>query len=282
MHDILSLIQKLSVFVFIAGGMAAMGLVLSPRDILAPLRNVRVVLLALALNFLFAPAFAWALTLLVPLARPYATGLLLLGSAAGAPFLPKLAGTARCGAELALALMVLLTAVTIVFMPVALPLMVPGLKADAWGIARPLLLLIVAPLAGGMLVKRLLAPLAARLAPMVSAVSNASALLLVVLVVALNFRALLGLFGTFALLTCAVYFAGTFAAGWLLGGPGPETRGVMGLAAAARNFGAALVPAAGSFPDPGVMLMVTSGAIVCVAVTFPLAAWVRARIPRAA
>ena len=72
-----------------------MGLTLTLRAIAAPLRDVRLVLLALGLNFVVAPAFAWLLTLVIPPDPGHAIGLLLLGGAAGAPFLPKVVETAR-------------------------------------------------------------------------------------------------------------------------------------------------------------------------------------------
>ena len=101
MADLLQLLEKVSLLAFLVSSMLAMGLTLTPHAIVAPLRNVRLVLLALGLNFVFAPAFAWLLTVVIPLDRGHAIGLLLLGGAAGAPFLPKVVETAR--GDLALA-----------------------------------------------------------------------------------------------------------------------------------------------------------------------------------
>ncbi len=277
MADLLHHIERLSVLAFLVSSMAAMGLTLTLQSILAPLRDPRLVLLALALNFVLAPAFAWLLTLVIPLDHGHAAGLLLLGGAAGAPFLPKLVETARGDLPLAAALMGLLTLGTILFLPLALPRMIPGLAANAWSIARPLVLLIVLPLAAGMMIKSHAAALAACAAPVLAKIGNAALLLLFVLLIALNLRALLGVVGSGAILAALLYFAGLFIIGWLLGGSKPEVRGVLGLATAARNFGAALVPAASSFSDPNVTIMVIVGAIVCLGVTFVAARWVGIR-----
>src|SRR4051794_30532525 len=126
MELLLPHLQKLSVVVFLVSSMGAIGLALSPRTVAAPLREWRFVLLAVALNFVLAPAFAWLLTAVIPLNPAHAAGLLLLGGAAGAPFLPKLVETARGDLAVAAALMVLLTAGTILFLPFALPVMIPG------------------------------------------------------------------------------------------------------------------------------------------------------------
>ena len=51
MSEILTVIAKLSVFTFIITSMLAMGLSLTVKQIIDPLRNVKVVLLALLANF---------------------------------------------------------------------------------------------------------------------------------------------------------------------------------------------------------------------------------------
>ncbi|EDY20840.1 Bile acid:sodium symporter [Chthoniobacter flavus Ellin428] len=277
MLPLLQSLEKVSVFVFLVSSMAAVGLNLTPHAIFQPLRNGKMVALALALNFVFAPAFAWLLTVLIPLQHEHAVGLILLSGAAGAPFLPKLTETAHGDLPLAVALMALLTIGTILFLPLALPLLIPGLQADPWSIARPLILLIVLPLLAGMLIKNRAASLAARAAPLLGKVGNLSLLVLFVLLVVLNLHAVLGVVGSGAILAAALYILGLFIAGWVLGGAGPETRGVLGLATSARNFGAALVPATSSLHDPKVTTMLIVSAIVCLVVTFLAASWVRRR-----
>jgi bile acid:Na+ symporter, BASS family len=235
MADLLHLIEKLSVFAFLVSSMLGTGLSLTLTAVLAPLRHIRLVLLALGLNFILAPAFAWLLTIIVPLRRGLAIGLLLLGSAAGAPFLPTLAKAARGDLAFSVALMALLTVGTIVFMPLLLPLMVPGLQGKPWDIARPLLLLIVLPLAVGMLTAAKAAPFAVRAAPILMKVGNGFLLLLFVLLIALNVPALLGVVGSRAIAAVMLYSIGLLAAGWMLGGPKPELGAVIALGTAARN-----------------------------------------------
>src|SRR6516165_6009145 len=203
MADSLHLIERFSVFAFLVSSMLGTGLSLTLRAILAPLRDIRFVLVALGLNFVLAPSFAWLLTLIIPLQRGQAIGLLLLGGAAGAPFLPTLAKTARGDLGFSVALMTLLTVGTILFMPFALPVMIPGLQANPWGIARPLLLLILLPLILGMLI-------AGRAAPVVMKVGNAFLLLLFVLLVGLNVHSLLALLGSGAIAAVVFYILALF------------------------------------------------------------------------
>ena len=131
----------------------------------------------------------------------------------------------------------------------------------------------------GMLLKSCAATFAGRAAPVLGKIGSASLVLLFVLLVVLNFHDLLGVIGSGAILATLLYFAGLFILGWLLGGSKPEVRGVLGLATTARNFGAALVPAASSFTDSKVTIMIIVGAIVCLIVAFLAARWLRRRLP---
>jgi BASS family bile acid:Na+ symporter len=266
---------RIALLTFLVSSMLAAGLSLRPRAILAPLRDVRLVLAAIALNFVVAPVFAVLLTLVIPLERPHAIGLLLLGGAAGAPFLPKLAESAGGDVGFAVALMILLTVGTTFFMPLVLPLLIPGLQAGPWSIARPLVVFILTPLAIGMLLQSLVPVFCAAYQPALAKLGNISALVLIALLVVLHFYDLLGVVGSGALAVGAVFIAGLGLAGYLLGGSREEIRGVLGLGTGARNVGAALVPASQSFSDPRVVIMLVACTIVMLIVLVPAARWLR-------
>lgn len=254
--------QKLILLLFLLSSMFGAGLSLTLSALLAPLRQMKVVILALGLNFIIAPAWAWLLTLIIPLEQGHAIALLLLGGAAGAPFLPKLAEAARGDLAFAVALMALLTAGTILFMPLALPLIIPGLEADPWKIAQPLLLLIVTPLLLGMSFNAVATGFASRIRPGVGVIANLSLAILFALLVALNVRALLGVIGSGAILAAILYVIGLLVAGWIFGGSDPGKRKLMALGTAGRNFGAAFVPAATSFTDPKIEVALIVNALV--------------------
>src|SRR5262245_47538237 len=209
--------------------MVPAGLGLSVRDIVAPLRRTRLVLFAVAANFVFAPGLAYALTQLVTLERPYEIGLLLLGGAAGAPFLPKLAEAAHGDVAFSVGLMLLLVVGSIIYMPLVLPVLIPGLSADPWPLLRPLLVTMLLPLAAGVAVKSWSEPWAARLRPTVSTVSNVTMILAVVLLIGLNFRSMIGTFGTGAVAVAVVFVGISLTVGYSLGGPASTSRSVLGL-----------------------------------------------------
>ena len=90
MSEIIRVIAQLSALTFIITSMLAMGLSLTLKQIMDPPRITRVVLLALLGNFILVPALAYLITVVIPLDDGLATGLIIVGTAAGAPFLPKL------------------------------------------------------------------------------------------------------------------------------------------------------------------------------------------------
>ena len=273
--NLLQVVQKALVVSFLLSSMLGIGLTLTWTRLVTPLSELRVVLLALGLNFLIAPALAWALALIIPLERGYAIAVFLLSIAAGAPFLPKLSEAAHADVGLAVSLMALLTLATIIVMPLALPILVQGLQADAWSIARPLLVMILLPLLAGMLIKKRVPNFAAKSATPLKLLGNLSLLLLFVLLIVANLPVLITVLGSGVILVAILYFLGLFASAWVIGGA--DARGVLALGTSARNFGAALVPAASNFNDPKVTIALIVNAIVGLILAFAAAAWLRRR-----
>jgi len=256
MTEALEIVAKVAVLVFVVTCMVTAGLGLSVRDVVAPLRRARLVLFALAANFVVAPAVAFALTEAIPLERPHAIGLLLLAGAAGAPFLPKLAEVAGGDIAFSVGLMLLLMVGSVAFMPVVLPFIIPGLAAEPWPLLRPLLFTMLVPMAAGVAVRSRAAPLAARLRPALANVSNVSLVLTLVLLIGLNFSDMLGTFGSGAVAVGVLFVLLCVVVGYFLGGPAPATRSVLGLGTGQRNIAAALLIATQNFPgEPGVVVM---------------------------
>jgi bile acid:Na+ symporter, BASS family len=151
--DLLSKAATVAMLSFVVSSMLAMGAGLTVARIIEPLRNVRLVLFALVANFVLMPAGAVALAKALRLDEPFGVGMLLLGCAAGAPFLPKLAELAKGNLAFAVGVMVLLMVVTVGYLPIVLPLLLPGVTVDPWQIARSLVLLMLLPLAAGLVLK---------------------------------------------------------------------------------------------------------------------------------
>jgi bile acid:Na+ symporter, BASS family len=268
--ELLSKAVTVAMLSFVVSSMLAMGVSLTVSQIFDPLRNVRLVVLALVANFVLMPLGAFALAKVLWLDEPFGVGLLLLGCAAGAPFLPKLAQLAKGNLPFGVGAMVLLMVITVAYLPIVLPLLLPGVTVNPVRIAQSLVLLMLLPLAIGLFVKARYDATAARVKPTLDWLSNVSLILLIALITVVNFDKVLQVFGTRGILAGLLFIALGFCIGWMLGGPGNDTRPVLALATAQRNIAAALVVGSQSFSDPKVVVMVIVVAILGLIILMPL------------
>jgi len=257
--------------VFVVVSMLAVGSSLTVGQIVAPLRNRKLVFFALLANFVLMPAGALAIAKLLRLDQPLGIALILLGVAAGAPFLPKLAGIAKGNLAFAVGLMVLLMVLTVAYMPLVLPLLLEGVSVDPMKIARSLLLLMLLPLGVGLVVKARFGSIAEKLRVPLNRISTLSLALLIVLLLVTNVQNVLALFGTRGILASILFLFAGAGIGWLLGGPGLGTKGVLALGTAQRNIAAALVVGGKDFDDPKVLVMIVVVAVVGLLILMPLA-----------
>jgi bile acid:Na+ symporter, BASS family len=262
---------NLSVVVFVVSSTLSVGLGLTVPQILAPLRSGRLVVLSLLANFVLAPLVAIGLTRFLGLDEPLGIGLLLVGVAGGAPFLLKLADLAKANMAFAVGLMVVLMVITVGYMPIVLPLLLAGVSVNPANIARSLILLMLIPLAIGLVLRAWHAPAAARVTAFVAPVSSISMMFVVVLTTAGHFGSMLSILGSFGIVAAVILIAICFGIGWTLGGPSRDTRAVLSLGTAQRNSAAALVVAGQNFSDAKVVVMITVVMIVSFAVLMPLA-----------
>ena len=268
--DLLGKAATVAMLIFVVFSMLAMGTGLTVARITEPLRDVRLVLLALLANFVLMPIGAEALAKVLRLDEPFGVGLLLLGCAAGAPFLPKLAERAKGDPAFAVGSMVLLMVVTVGYLPIVLPLLLPGVTVDPWQIARFLVLFMLLPLAAGLALQAFYEGVAARVKPIFDWISDVSLILAVLLITAANIDKILQVFGTFGILAGLLFTVFGVGIGWLLGGRNVDTKRVMALGTGQRNAAAALVVARESFDDPKVVVMVIVVTIVGLIILMPL------------
>jgi len=243
MSDILMILLKISLVIFMAGNLMDMGLSLKPQDALRGLRNVRFVAYTLLWGFVLSPALAYVIPLVIPLASPYATGLILVGMTPCAPFLPAIVNKAKGDLGFTAAFMLLTAIGTVAFMPFAVPLMVKGLTVSAWTIAKPLLLVVLLPLVAGMAILSASAPVASRIQPYVKKVTGIATIIMAVLAVIVYGKGLLGVAGELAVLSQVIFFLiVTTLTYWCGFGLQPEQKIVLSAGMATRNCGAALAP----------------------------------------
>ncbi len=257
MSEIIGVIAQISALTFILTSMLAMGLSLTVKQIIDPLRNVKVVLLALLGNFVLIPALAYLITAVIPLDTGLKTGLIIAGAAAGAPFLPKLVQVAKGNAAFSVGLMTLLMVVTVFYLPLMLPVMLPGVSISPWEIAKSLITTMLLPLGIGLFIKARYEKIAESLQPQMSQISSLAIVFMMVTILVLQFSTIIGTIGTGGIIAALLFLVGAFLVGLLLGGKDASLRSVMGLGTAQRNLAAAMLVAAQNFSDdPNVLVMV--------------------------
>jgi BASS family bile acid:Na+ symporter len=279
MTEILAIVFKVALVIFMAGNLLDMGLRLQVQNALVGLRNPRFVIHSLLWSFVLCPALAYVITLVVPLEPPYAMGLLLVSMAPCAPFLPMMVEKARGDLGHTASFMLLAAVGTVVYMPLAVPLVVKGVTVSAWEIARPLLTLVLAPLSVGMITLRAAPALASRLQPLVKKVTGIATIVMLAAMLLLYGRGFIGSAGSYATATLLGYLVAVTAASYGLAfGLSPGQKSVLSLGVCTRNAGAALA-ALGAVPDvdPRAIIVAVLVVPIMILVSLPAARWFAGR-----
>jgi BASS family bile acid:Na+ symporter len=273
---------SIAIIAFAVTSMLSVGLAYHIRLIVAPLREPRAVFRALVANFVLVPLLAVGIERVFPLDPPLALGLFLLAGSAGAPFLIKLASTAKSDIALSAALLLLLIPVTVVFLPFYVPLALahPSLSdisyvpSSTLAIGLPLLSTLILPMVLGLGVQAAAPRLAARLLPIGGKVTTVALVVAIVSTLGAYGHELIEILKTGAVVAGVLLIVGAFAVGFLLSRP--ERSSVLGLGTAQRNIAAAMVIASGGFSDPDILVMVTASELAGLFVLFPIA-WLLSR-----
>ncbi len=277
--NIIQIILDISVLLFPIASMFAVGLSFTLNQITRPLRFPDRVFRALVANFILVPLLAVGISRLLALETSLAAGVVLVGTAAGAPFLLKLTQVANGDVSLSATLLVLLMPLTVFYMPFAVPLVIADASVNAVSIAVPLILTLLLPLIVGQIIGTVLPRLASHLALIAAKTSSVSLLTLVISTVILNASLFRDMIGTGAIIAAILLTAGGFGAGYLISSSGFNRRATMGLGTGQRNIAAALVVATQDFNDPRMLAMIVLFSVVDLMVLFPIAFILRRRSP---
>jgi BASS family bile acid:Na+ symporter len=199
MVDLLEKLLGGTIAVFMAGSLQEMGLKLDLKQASHALRDLYFMVTALFWSFVIGPAFAILLASWLPLAGPYALGLILLGLAPCAPFVPLLAEKAGADLNYIAAYLLLAALGTLIILPIAIPILAPKLTADSWMIARPLLFFIALPLAIGICVRLVASTVAEKSHPIVKKITSVDIIMMLGIVLLLYWRDFLSAVGTYAI-----------------------------------------------------------------------------------
>jgi predicted Na+-dependent transporter len=164
-YPVLYNIGKVSVYGFVLVSMFVTGLNVTLSDLMAPIRNRRLIGVSLFSNFILVPLLALALIYLTKMETGLASGLLLCAIAAGAPSIGKIAQLSGANVARAVSLTILLTITTIIITPFLVPYVLPGGQADPLYVTGYLVVLILIPIFAGMWLQSRKSELAGRVLP---------------------------------------------------------------------------------------------------------------------
>ena len=247
MEVILQQFANLSVLIYIITTMLSMGLNFFPKQFLEPLKDKNLILKSLIANFILLPVITYIILQVIPLEQGLAVGLILMAAGAGSPFMLKLVQFMKSDMAFAVGLMLILSIVTLVYMPLVLSFLLPGVSVNPLSIASSLLILIFLPLIVGTAIKSRYSKLAKTIQPTFNQISNIFIIIVIVLYLGLNYKDFLAVFGTGALIASIIFVLAAFLTGYLLGGPSKNTKSVLGMGTAIRNSSAAFVVAVTNF-----------------------------------
>lgn len=272
MSELIATLANLFTMTFVVTSMFSFGLRLTIAQLLEPLRNLRLLAMTLLVNFVIVPAAAILLASLFRLDADLRIGLILISAVAGAPLVPKLAQIAKANIPFAVASTAMLVVATVIYLPLVLPLILPGIQIDPISIIRPLSIQILLPLALGLIVDYISKDEADVLLPVLGQISNVSLTLMLVLMLGGNLGNVFSLLGTGSIIATIILLAIAMVAGYLLGGPDTPTRKALSLASGQRSLAAALVVASTNFANrPNVLVFLAAAGLVAMIMVLPVA-----------
>jgi BASS family bile acid:Na+ symporter len=243
--------------VFVVATMLNVGLTQKPSDIAQHLKNWPFVIKMLLANFLFAPLLMIVALHFAPFDPALKAGLLIFSLGAGAPLLIKLTQTAEHEVALGAAVMMLLTVVTVVYMPIMLPLVLSGVSVDAVAVAKSLLLQLLLPIGVGMLLVQFLSGVMKKFQPWVARLGNIALYALIVVTLVAYYPYQLNIIGKGAFLAGLAFVGAAFGLCYIAGAGKDHLEDIGGLGTAQRNTAAGVIVALENFTDPNVLVMLT-------------------------
>jgi len=251
-------IYKLVVMIFTVSNLAAMGLEINKDEAIVALKNPRFIMLILVWGWIVGPALAWAITQIIPLSAPHAAGLMLISLAPTAPFFPLMVTKARGDMSAAGAFILVATICTVMFLPLMVPFLIKGLAVSVWGLAKPLLLMVLLPLVVGFFIKVKKEAFANKIGPIIKKIGTLFLLITAVMTFWLYWEEMLSAIGSYAV-GAQVLLLGTltFLAYKVPFGLKKKQRSGMALGMCTRNIAAVFVAYFSIVnPDPGVFVMI--------------------------
>lgn len=269
--EVLQIIANASLYTTVVLTMFCMGLSFSPREIIAPLGNIRLVVTALLINFVAIPLYAIQLLRLIPVDDAVRTAIILLSISAGSAILPKLSQLSNGHQPFSIGLMGLLTLTTILILPFGVQLAVgEAVTIDRMSLLFKLTTLMLVPLlVGGVFRALASASTTRRLFKLFNPLSSLGLFILIAAYFTLHFNLIIEA-GYLVIVLCLALLTGSTLLGYLGGSKDLSIKKVMALGAGWRNVTPTLIVANVSFNDQPLVLTMLLLVGLLSFMTFPL------------
>lgn len=270
MNEFLAGALSPAILIYVVSAMLALGLGQTVRQIVGPLRNVRLTLFAVIVSYLVLPLLAVLTARLFGLEPGLRYGLVLIAMSAGAEVGPLLTANSNGNVRLSAGILVLSLGVTIFYLPLMLGVFLPDLQFDVKHLLLKLFLTIFAPLLLGLFIRSRFEKIAHAAEKPLHLISRVFVIAVTLIIILLYYKPIIGLFGTYTILAAFISVVGGFGIGYLLGWPDRGTRLAMGYMHGARSASIAAMVAADVFRDqPTVLLGVATVTIFILGLLIP-------------
>lgn len=273
MHEIAQNIFNITLFTYIAAILFAQGLVVTMAHLIEEFEKVKLIIFTIIANFIVVPLYAYALVSVFDASKGVSIGIILLSLCAGAPFIPKIVDTAKSNTDGAVGLMLLLTVVSIFFMPIAVHMIYSNASISAFEIAKSLIYTMLIPLVFGMIIRAYSPLLAKKIKPWINKLATISLIFLIISFIYLYDHIIYNNLNVIPIIV--VFFLGSMAIGYLSAGKNRVARISFSAATGLRNPPIAILVASQYFssePIAGVIGMLII--VIGLAISFPLAKFV--------
>lgn len=211
-------------------------------------------------NFILSPLVMWGLLQFFSLSQSLEIGLIIFSMAAGAPFLIKLTQFSQHDVALGATLMMVLVIGTSLFVPFAIPILLPGISVDGWTIFTTLVQQLILPVIIGLILHYFWKDFANKIQPWVGRISNITLWIVVGGILIGELEGLFQIIGEGAILASVIFILIVTILGFFMGGSNEadHLQDIGAVGTGQRNTAACMIIAAQNFSGtPEVLLIIT-------------------------
>jgi bile acid:Na+ symporter, BASS family len=231
-QQLLTALFNAGIAISIGATVLSLGMTYTVGQLVAPLHRVVLVIAMVVLNAGVIPALAWGIAEITPMNTKYVPGLVLATLGAGSAASLKAAQLAkRADLPLAVSVVVVLQLVNIIAVPLWAGQVVTGASISAWDIVKSLLLLVLLPLAAGLVIR---ARYAENWQPELVKAANLALVVALATGISANWSTIVSMFGSWVIVTAIIIIILAGALGLLPGGKSAEVRTTTGMVSVFR------------------------------------------------